>query len=291
MIAITGSSGLVGGALSNYLSNINHVNLVRESTYPSKQRITKQYEVIDLEKSNSIKVLDKYKDLILIHCAAKIPNSKNSFQDCYIDNTIIDKNIFDYLQDRKHHLVFISSANVYDKSSIITEESKLKIDNKYLQAKVESEDMFKRLSKDNKLTVLRINSPYHFRMKSKTVLKKFMELAFKNKPITVFGKGTRLQDFTHVYDIAKAIIQSTKQTKNYDLINIASGNSISMFDLARLVNSQFGNNIENIHFEGVEINPEKTVFDISYAVKVLDWNPKFTISDGIKQWYESLCRM
>lgn len=276
MILITGTDGLVGSSL------------VKNLIYHKKKFIALNRDLIDLENPKSFKVIDKLDDIIFVHSAAYIPNKKNSFESCYEKNKIIDKNVFDYLKNRKHHLIFISSANVYDKSSIITEDTVLDLSNKYLEAKIESENMFQSLSSKNKLTILRINSPYNYSMKSKTVLSTFINNASMNRPITVYGDGSRTQDFTHVEDISTAIVNSFKQSTSFEIINIASGNSISMIDLAKLINEKFNNHTKNITFLKEKIEKEKINFDISKAKKILNWSPKFSIEKGISQWKKNL---
>ncbi|SFC65338.1 NAD-dependent epimerase/dehydratase family protein [Tropicimonas isoalkanivorans] len=86
------------------------------------------------------------------------------------------------------------------------------------------------------------NSPYS------GVLTRFVEGARNGAPLTVNGDGGQTRDFIHVGEVAEALFAAMKAAVNskpgmYSVLNICSGEAISILDLARLVNREAGSQV------------------------------------------------
>jgi nucleoside-diphosphate-sugar epimerase len=101
--------------------------------------------------------------------------------------------------------------------------------------------------------------------------------------LNVWGDGTNYRDYIYIGDLTEAISRSiTLETKKNYLINIGTGYGIKIIDLVRL--------IEKITLKKIDINflPPRTidvnfnVLDIGKAKKILKWEPKINIEQGIK---------
>jgi len=58
----------------------------------------------------------------------------------------------------------------------------------------------------------------------------------KNKPLTIFGNGTQIRDFTHVNDVAEAtILAAEKQSTIGKTINIGTGKPTTIQQLANII--------------------------------------------------------
>jgi UDP-glucose 4-epimerase len=233
-ILVTGAAGLIGNAVCEllYKQKQSFVGLYRDKPNADQSW---EYLYADIAKNNIQHILESHKISSVVHCAAAIPNKKNSFSECYQINSAIDKSIAEYIAAAAiPQLVYISTTNLYGISGeVITESSSINIENLYSQSKFESEQMFSGINTTS-ASLLRINAPYHFTQTANTVLKIFINNIVSGKDIAYHGTGQRRQDFTHVSDIAAAVLSAIKE-KRTGIYNIASGNPISMKSLAALI--------------------------------------------------------
>ena len=114
----------------------------------------------------------------------------------------------------------------------------------------------------------------------------FSMLAKKRKPITVFGDGNQIRDFTHVSDIAESVVRSIdKDSTNGKFFNSGTGHPTKVNDIVKYV-------FENI--EKVPINykpyplgdPIGGYSDTTLMKKLLGWEPEITLEKGIKEYFD-----
>ena len=114
----------------------------------------------------------------------------------------------------------------------------------------------------------------------------FGALAKKGKPITVFGDGNQIRDFTHVTDIAESVVLSAeKDSTNGKFFNVGTGKPTRINEIVEKV-------FQNV--EPVPINykpyppgdPLGGYSDTTLMKKLLNWEPKMTLDMGIKEYFE-----
>lgn len=85
------------------------------------------------------------------------------------------------------------------------------------------------------------------------VLPRFIQQAYTNKPITVFGDGSAIRAFTHVRDMANGIILAMNKGKDGEAYNIGNeDNKTTILNLANVVKK-----ILNSNSEIVFVDPKK----------------------------------
>lgn len=288
-ILVTGAAGLIGQAVCQILlaKKLPFVAFYRKEP---GQLPNWDYVLGDLQECRLKEILSAHNISSIVHCAAAIPNKKNSFSACYQINSAIDQNIAEFIVTVAiPKLVYISSTNLYGISGeIITELSPIIIENDYSKAKFESEQMFSALNLKSFLS-LRINAPYHYTQVSDTVLKIFINNAFSGKDITFHGTGSRQQDFTHVNDIAVAVLCALCSDKT-GVYNIASGYPISMANLGTLILSKLPGSKSKIVASGLPDAQEshKALFNVDKAKNELKWEPAISLEAGIEEWIKYL---
>lgn len=107
---------------------------------------------------------------------------------------------------------------------------------------------------------------------------KFLKLRQAGKPLTIWGDGTQTRDFTHVRDVVRANILAAESLNvgKGEVINIGAGRNVSVNEIAKLVGGP-------IVFEPPRIEPHDTLADNSLAKKLIGWEPKENLEDGIKE--------
>lgn len=113
----------------------------------------------------------------------------------------------------------------------------------------------------------------------------FMDAIHHHNPITVFGDGTAIRDFTYVDDIVQGIIKSIDTPLGYQIFNIGRGEPILLKD--------FISAMEEVIKEKADINYDasfsgdvpRTHASIEKAEKLIGYTPQSSIRYGLEQMY------
>ncbi|MBK8785163.1 MAG: NAD(P)-dependent oxidoreductase [Chitinophagaceae bacterium] len=158
-VLLTGSTGFVGQAIATALlqRDIAFIGTSGQNENSFAWHLIK----VDLYKDDLEKALEGYSFDTIIHCAAKIPDGTNTYEDCYLKNGEIDDSVIEYAANNGvKKFIFISTTNVYGFTDrLIAEDSEPIIENLYSKRKLETEN--KLLNQNNfRSIILRINAPY-----------------------------------------------------------------------------------------------------------------------------------
>jgi len=119
---------------------------------------------------------------------------------------------------------------------------------------------------------------------------RFAEWIEKGEPIELFGDGEQSRDFTYVDDIARGTIAAQKEI-GYEIINLGGGNNpVSINQVIEQIEFGLGKkgNKERKPFHKADMTT--TWADISKAKRLLDWEPKTPVTEGIQktvEWHKS----
>jgi len=181
-------------------------------------------------------------------------------------------------------VVFVSSAAVYGKAKNIPTKENDEIDplSPYGLEKYIGEKYCRLFNKvyNLKTVSLRFANAYGPRMPEsgayRNVIKIFSDAKKNNEPLTITGSGEQKRDFVYVKDLAKALIMSMESSSIFqgEIINIGSGQSISINELADFFNQ------ERKYIEA-RIEPLESLLDISLAKSLLDWQPTTSLKEGL----------
>ncbi len=111
------------------------------------------------------------------------------------------------------------------------------------------------------------------------VIDRFLKNKMDDKVFHILGNGKRTRDFINVRDVVRANILAAKSKKvgKGEAINIGTGKNYSINEIAKLIG---GNKIKHLPSK---FGPTDTLADISKAKKLLGWQPKIKLEDGIKE--------
>lgn len=125
-----------------------------------------------------------------------------------------------------------------------------------------------------------------------TVVGIFLRQLKDEKPLTVVMDGYQRRDFTYVSDIVRANILAmfSQRVGNAEILNIGTGKSYSVWDVARVV---LGIPFRTAPVELLEAKlcrtllprrgeVRETLADISKAKKLLEWEPSVSFKEGIE---------
>lgn len=130
--------------------------------------------------------------------------------------------------------------------------------------------------------IVRIFNTYGPRMRRNDgrAVPAFISEALYNKPITVFGDGLQSRSFCYISDMVDGIYRLMLSKTNFP-VNIGNPNEITIKELAKII-LDLTNKKSNIVFKKLPIDdPRVRKPDIRLAKKLLKWNPKVNLKDGL----------
>tara|TARA_B100002019_G_C21261455_1_gene596976 strand:+ start:776 stop:1708 length:933 start_codon:yes stop_codon:yes gene_type:complete len=107
--------------------------------------------------------------------------------------------------------------------------------------------------------------------------------------VTCWGDGTPTREFMYVDDLADACLFAMDNYENAELINVGSGQDVSIFHLAHKVAALTGFN-GKIEWDTSRPNgTPKRPLDYS-KIMSKGWKPKYDLNAGLKKTYEWFCQ-
>lgn len=115
------------------------------------------------------------------------------------------------------------------------------------------------------------------------LVKKFVDAKDKKVPnVTMWGTGVARREFLNVNDAVNAILLAMDKWDSPEIINIGSGEDISIRELARIVATESGYNGEVEWDSSMPDGMLLKCLDVS-KINSLGFKPKIYLRDGIKQ--------
>jgi dTDP-glucose 4,6-dehydratase len=154
----------------------------------------------------------------------------------------------------------------------------------YDEAKRFAEAMTMAYHREHKVEtrIVRIFNTYgpRMRLNDGRVVPAFISQALKNKPVTVFGKGTQTRSFCYVSDLIEGIYRLMMSSYNLP-VNIGNPAELTMLKFAEEI-IRATNSKSKIVFKPLpQDDPKQRKPDITKAKKLLKWEPKVKLADGL----------
>ncbi len=112
----------------------------------------------------------------------------------------------------------------------------------------------------------------------------FTEAAINNRSINVFGTGYQKRDFTYIDDIVEGIYKSSK-LKGLNYLNLGNNRPVSINNLIRIISKLSNKKIKRVDKPSTPEDVFYTSADISKTKKIMNWQPKTNLEQGILKTY------
>jgi UDP-glucuronate decarboxylase len=146
------------------------------------------------------------------------------------------------------------------------------------------------------IKVARIFNTYGPRMHPNDgrVVSNFIVQAINGRPITIYGDGTQTRSFCYVDDLIEGFMRLMKTpSKITGPVNLGNPSELTMIELAEKVKEITGSRSELIYKSLPYDDPKQRQPNIAIARKILDWEPKVNIEQGLIktiEYFESLLK-
>ena len=296
-IMIAGASGMVGSAIKRSLLKGNFKNLLT----PTRSEL----DLLDYDSVN--KYIRNSKPDYIIMAAAKVGgiHANNTFgADFIFDNMQIQNNIIhaSHLSD-VNNLMFLGSSCVYPKfaDQPIKEEYLLTgalepTNEAYAIAKISGIKLcenYKKQYNRNYFSLMPTNLYGYndnYDLESSHVLPALMhkihlaKINNENK-ITIWGSGTVKREFLYVDDLAEACSHLIKIGYNGPMLNVGTGNDITITELARKIMSIVGIDVNLNYDQSFPDGTPRKVLDVS-KINKLGWKATTSLEEGLMKVYK-----
>jgi len=140
------------------------------------------------------------------------------------------------------------------------------------------------------IACLRIFTAYGPRQRPEMAIHKFTRLIDQGEKIPVYGDGSSRRDYTYIDDLVDGILGVVRYHKGFEVYNLGESQTTSLKELIRLIEEAFGRkaSIEMLEFQPGDVSV--TYADISKAERMLKYQPKVKMGEGIKrfvEWYKA----
>jgi len=185
------------------------------------------------------------------------------------------------------HFVFASSSSVYGvnpRTPWRERDTELRPISPYAETKIQGERMGFRESTrtDTGFVALRFFTVYGPRQRPDLAIHSFTRSILAGQPITVFGDGTTIRDYTYVSDIVAGIRAAIAyRGSKRSIFNLGNDRPVSIQHLIESLESLLGRRAQ------VEYKPippgdvPATWADITAARAALGYDPKVTLEEGL----------
>lgn len=134
---------------------------------------------------------------------------------------------------------------------------------------------------------LRFFTVYGPRQRPDMAFRRFIEAALDSRPLTIFGDGTQIREFTHVDDIVRALMLAAfESVEAGTVMNLSGGSSISVNDVVALLETLIGKAISVSRTGKVPGDVFQTGGSTDRAKTILRWSPAISIEEGLQSEIE-----
>lgn len=117
------------------------------------------------------------------------------------------------------------------------------------------------------------------------VVPAFMDQALRGDPITIFGDGSQTRSFCYVSDMVEGLFRLMRSGER-EPVNLGNPNEMTMVEFAERIQRLTGTKSKLVFRELPADDPKRRRPDIGKAKRVLGWEPKVSLEEGLKHSVE-----
>ena len=131
--------------------------------------------------------------------------------------------------------------------------------------------------------IVRIFNTYgpRMRLNDGRALPNFVHQALTGQPITVYGDGQQTRSFCYVSDLIEGIYR-LMNSDEHEPVNIGNPQEITILEFAERIRQLLGSEVPIIFKPLPQDDPKQRCPDISKAKRLLGWQPKVNLDEGLR---------
>jgi len=112
------------------------------------------------------------------------------------------------------------------------------------------------------------------------VISNLMMQALRGEPLTIYGDGSQTRSFCYVSDLIEGIVRLGKSDEATP-VNIGNPTEFTILECAKEIQALVGSNCEIVFKPLPQDDPKQRKPDITKAKKLLGWEPKVALREGL----------
>ncbi len=255
-------------------------------------------DICDFDEMQSILADGRFESIVHLGARAGVrPSIQNP--KAYIDTNITGT--YNLLEGARaadtKHFVFASSSSVYGLAKTVPFSENLPLPqtlSPYAATKLAGEQLCGNFSNLHGLRVvcLRFFTVYGPGQRPDLAIHKFTDMIERGQAIPKFGDGNTRRDYTYIDDIVQGVLGAIAYDgEPFDIFNLGESETTTLNELIAALETSLGKKavIEQLPEQPGDM--PRTCADISKARRLLGYDPRTKIADGIPkfvEWYRGL---
>lgn len=296
-ILVTGGAGFIGSHITELLCDKGYdVTVVDDLRFGYKEFIDKRANFLQISLEDSKAIENALVGVgVVMHLAASSIISFSYVRPLeYFENNLVNGiKLLEAMKKRGvKKIIYSSTSSVYGepKKVPIKEDDPTNPLNAYAASKLAFEQAL--ISYYHSFGIesvsLRYYNAYGPRDEQKPrtrAVPMWIEAVLDNKPIPWYWQGRQIRDYVYVKDIAEAHI-AVMILQGLYCFNIGSGTGVVMGDVFKTLERVVGKKLETVDMGKRKGDPMKSFADISKIKKLVGWEPRVTLEEGLRETFE-----
>lgn len=298
-VLVTGGAGFIGSNLSERLLNMGHEVLCLDNFFTgSKNNVigflnSNKFEIIRHDITEPFFIEADF--IINLACPASVPFYQKDPLKTMKDNVYGIFNVMENAKRLKIPVLHTSTSEVYGSPNVHPQPegyngnvNPVSIRSCYDEGKRAAEtimfDYHRQYGAD--IRIVRVFNTYGPKMLENDgrVVSNFIVQALRGEDLTVYGEGTQTRSFCYVSDLIEGIVLFMESENDFTgPVNLGNNFEFTVIDFAKLVISLTGSKSKIRFVELPKDDPIQRNPDLTLARKVLGYNPKVSIEEGLKK--------
>jgi nucleoside-diphosphate-sugar epimerase len=219
-----------------------------------------------------------------------------------LTNSVGTYNILEFCRQKKARYLITSTSEAYgdpkehpQKETYWGNVNPVGIRSCYDEAKRFAEAMTMEFVRKHNVDarIIRIFNTYGPRLQKDDgrVISNFIDQALHNRPLTIYGSGDQTRSFCYVTDqVAGLLAAMMKPGIKGEVINIGNPGEFTVKEAAHIIKEMTGSSSKIIYRPLPNDDPTRRKPDISKAKRLLGWEPKVALRQGLEttiEWFRN----
>jgi nucleoside-diphosphate-sugar epimerase len=296
---VSGAAGFVGSHLVDRLLEEGFAVVGVDNFITGKEenlnsaKSNSKFSFLDLDVVSEIPDLGMKFDYIF-HAAS--PASPPKYFEYPIEtmmvNSIGTKNLLDLAIKNKARVIFFSTSEVYgdplehpQRESYWGNVNPIGPRSIYDEAKRFGEALVAQYVREKKVDagIIRIFNTYGPRLDPHDgrVVSTFIRQAINGEALTINGDGNQTRSFCYISDLIDGIFKMA-ESHEFGPINLGNSNEMTLNELIKEISKLLSKNLNTVNLPELKDDPVRRKPDISLAKEKLGWEPKVSLTQGLR---------
>lgn len=308
IILVTGGAGFIGSHLcealvaKNFkvicLDNLGSGRLENLKNIRQSADKNKNFKFIKHDVQKPLKINGEIDYIFHLASYASPPYYQKKAIETLLTNSLGTYNVLELAREKKSRFLITSTSEVYgdpkehpQKESYFGNVNSIGVRSCYDEGKRFAEAITMEYSRKHRLDVriARIFNTYGPRLQKDDgrVISNFIDQALNNKPLTIFGNGKQTRSFCYISDQVTGLMKLMfKEKLAGEVVNIGNPKEFTVKQAAETIKKMTNSKSKIIYKTLPQDDPCKRKPDILKAKKLLNWQPKIKLKEGLAKTIE-----